>query len=620
MLPTTILVIGAARTLAALAAALVFVPAALAGSSVPTGLHGFLLRADEAAQATHTFSRTPAFSWNNVAGAERYEFQVSTSKSFADNALVWEDTKIVGPLATVPLTLPWISGARYSWYARVRAVVEGEEQAWSAPYGFNMRPGGAPRSLSNGTNPNPGMVRWTPVEGATAYEVLFLYDFAQGKSKRIRTATTAADLREYYTFANNFPSVIFWRVRAIREIEGKPLNSLPVVSYGPWSAKNRTVEPTFATGTINLLGSISRAGATDVQGTATYPGAHALTPGFWWSGNNTGAPDFLGACSPEVSLTLGSHAASSCPLFHVYVYTDADCVNRVYVSDLVGSPAFVPRLTGPLDLPDDPGSLAKAPSIFLKDAEKEGDVFDAGDEELTPTGLTTDDSAAAAATGTTTTTTTGTTTGSDATTTGSTSTTESSDETASRKSSLWDNDWPTSRYYWVVVPAVPYITEDKKVIYKDVAFAEEICAAGLYMPFGKTSEAVLTNASGVPYVSGLSSEGQLVAATTDKPAFFGKPVIAWQPAPGAQRYEVQWSAKAYPWKTKGSLTTPSTTALLDLPIGTWYYRIRGLDSTLPGPSGLTWSDPAYVQIVAPTYQVVSKSEKLRKAKLRRNHR
>ena len=59
------------------------------GAAAPTGLHGFLLRADEA--RTTTFSRTPSFAWNPVAGALRYEFQVSTSSLFRDSGIVHED-------------------------------------------------------------------------------------------------------------------------------------------------------------------------------------------------------------------------------------------------------------------------------------------------------------------------------------------------------------------------------------------------------------------------------------------------------------------------------------------------------------------------------------------------
>ncbi|MBA2616502.1 MAG: hypothetical protein H0U90_12130, partial [Actinobacteria bacterium] len=63
-------------------------------------------------------------------------------------------------------------------------------------------------------------------------------------------------------------------------------------------------------------------------------------------------------------------------------------VNRVHNSDVVGSPAYVPRLTGPFKLPGDANSLAQAAGLYLADAdEDEGKVFDAGDQRVYAAGL-----------------------------------------------------------------------------------------------------------------------------------------------------------------------------------------------------------------------------------------
>jgi hypothetical protein len=234
-----------ARLLTVLVASLALAPAA-AAAPAPNGLHGFLLRATESSGTPHTFARTPSFGWNTVRGAARYELQLSTSRNFTENGIVWESEQIRAPLATIPLTLPWVSSPNYSWYARVRAIVGGNVSAWSDKYGFNLRSPSPPASLSTGVvNPHPGLVRWTPVAGATAYEVSFIYDPTSGASKKIKSATTAADLREYYSFHND-PSFfdngisavegeVWWRVRAVREVFGAPMNDIKVVSYGPWS-------------------------------------------------------------------------------------------------------------------------------------------------------------------------------------------------------------------------------------------------------------------------------------------------------------------------------------------------------------------------------------------------
>ena len=571
-----------ARLLAFLVAALILAPGA-AAAPAPADLRAFLLRANEPEQPTHTFSRTPSFAWDAVKGAGRYEFQLSTSRTFAENAIVWEDTGVGQPLYTVPLTLPWMSGAKYSWYARVRGVVSGEETPWSAPYGFNLRASEAPRSLSEGSNTRPGLIRWTPVAGATAYEVVFLYDVTQGKNKRIRTATTAADLREYYTFHNgrDWANVVTWRVRALRELEGKPLNSLPVASYGPWSAVHRTVEPDMAGGSLTLGGSVSRSGGSDVVSRDANggpgPGAHELVPGFWWSGMYGPLPGQLGAC-PELQATLALFR-DPCPLFRLYVYSDADCVNRVHVSDLVGSPAYVPRLTKPLQLPANAGALKQAAESEWAGDGAEANVFDAAGEKVEAAGTGAQAGFASPA----------------------------ANGESDRATGLWDNDWPTGRYYWTVVPVAIH---DRKgaLEYRDVALGEDMCAEGNVLPFGKTSAVATTNAADVPFASGTTATRAVRTAATSKPSFYGTPLVAWKPTPGAKRYQVQWSARAYPWRTAGTVKTASTSTLLPLKPGQWYYRVRGLDDTIPAASkGMTWSDPTYVKILPRTFTVESRT-------------
>jgi hypothetical protein len=576
-----------ARLLVVLVAALVAAPAAAAA---PSNLHGFLLRSSES-PSPHVFSRTPSFAWKPVRGATRYEFQLSTSRRFAENAIVWEKANLKPPLTTVPLTLPWMTGhSRYSWFARVRAFVGSRPTGWSTRYGFDLRSPSAPVGLSSGVNPRPGLVRWTPIDGATAYEVTFTYSKSEGTAKKIKTATTAADLREYYTFHNDptfFDNqqgprggpapgpegAVYWRVRAVREVTGKPKNNIPVVSYGPWSSENETIEPGIAPGAVSLLGAISRSRSSAIiSGAFGGVTPHELIPGFWWSGE-----DGRTAC-PASTAALGI----TCPLFHVYVYSDADCVNRVHASDLVGSPAYVPRLTPPLKLPESPAQLTLAANLYLGDAgdgEPEGKVYTfAGEERVYAAGtdplLPSDE------------------------------TTVPEGQVKDRRSGIWDSDWPSGRYWWTVVPAVPHVNADNQVEYRDVEFAEEMCQAGERMAFGKTSAVVVERASGVPYVSGLTSAGRVRPASSSRPAFFGRVVVAWKPAPGAKKYEVQWSRTKNPWNRAGRVVTPATAAQLNLPDGVWYYRVRGIDTSIPSlAQGMTWSSPQYLRIRPRTFVV-----------------
>ena len=130
-------------------------------------------------------------------------------------------------------------------------------------------------------------------------------------------------------------------------------------------------------------------------------------------------------------------------------------------------------------------------------------------------------------------------------------------EKPDRKSGIWDNDWADSRYYWTAVPVIPVITPDAKVEYRDVEFAEDMCQAGQVINFGKTSAPAIERANGVPYASGMVGDGQIRGAQNGSPSFYGRLVIAWRPAPGAARYQVEWSKKANPFKAAGSVTTPS---------------------------------------------------------------
>src|SRR6266550_6526809 len=137
-----------------------------AGVPVPTGLHGFLLRADE--PKTDAFRRTPSFAWNPVPGAKTYQFQLATSSTFRDNGILYSDSTLKSPVAAPTLTLPWITGSPHALYARVRGVLDdGTTTDWSDSFGFDMAPPAPPTPLPG----MPGLLRWSPVEGADGYEV-----------------------------------------------------------------------------------------------------------------------------------------------------------------------------------------------------------------------------------------------------------------------------------------------------------------------------------------------------------------------------------------------------------------------------------------------------------------
>jgi hypothetical protein len=168
-------------------------------------------------------------------------------------------------------------------------------------------------------------------------------------------------------------------------------------------------------------------------------------------------------------------------------------------------------------------------------------------------------------------------------------------------------------------PAADVVVNPSPAIqYVDAELPQDVCAAGRVSTFGKVSEPVLAGSTS-PYASGLSPTGRLIAAVTGRPTFYGTPLVAWQPTVGADEYQVQWSKTKYPWNPVGQRFTFATSAVLDqaaggkrvgLRPGTWYYRVRGLDFSLPGTArAMSWSDPVGFVVARPTFKVVPTKKK-----------
>jgi hypothetical protein len=635
-------------TLAAVALSLLALTSAADGATsarAPGHLHGFLLRADEPVE--DSFPRTPSFAWDPVAGAARYQFQLATSSSFRESGIIYNANSLTSPVAAPTLTLPWITGSPHALFARVRALRGSTWTAWSSPFGFDMEPSAAPKPLPS----VPGLLRWTPIEGADGYQV-WLVDIP----KMEVVFTNVLDEREFYTFHRTaaWTGTVRWRIRAIRADNQKSArqNGLPAIGYGPWSPVYSSSNPAYVGGTIKLGDTIS-----DVvsDGSGSSP-AHRLMPAFSFSGDT--AID-----------------GTKAELFRIYVFTDRECLNRVYTSAVIGGPAYAPRPYGPLALPTTADGIPDARASYLRDG-KEPDSFSFDGQQV----ATTESTPAATPT------------------TAVPVDTDSTSATAPAAGpqqvnisgdlgapvDLWDTDWPGSGYYWTVVAvgavapgglrtstsgvsalnatsvtavsAAGFATGDNVLIgnagnqeaativsasgstlsfasplksahgsgepivrtggnlrYEDLELPQDVCAAPFnrVARFGKNSEPSLT-AAGELFASGLSPNGRLTAGR-NTPAFYGSPLVAWTPALGASVYEVQWSKTRYPFKPQpnpqnanalGTLTL-GTSTVLPLPAGTWYYRVRGFNYTLPtGAQQMSWSDPARIVVAKPRFRVV----------------
>jgi hypothetical protein len=568
--------------------------AATAKLAAPGSLHAFL---PGFPNGTTSFPRTPAFAWNPVRGAARYELVLSTDPAFSGNSIAWDDSTVNSPVAAVPISLPWITGTPHSLYARVRGIAtNGAVGPWSRSFGFDMRwmDNGIPAALDS----PPGMVRWEPVDGATAYQVWFMnVDVTDGNgdpsgaSKIFMTATNVADEREYYTFHQPVTPdgqwTVVWRVRAVRTVYGALNNALPSVTYGPWSPAYVNHNPAMTTGPFTGLDTI---GEPAVSGHDPWKDGFRQTPGFVWSGDT-------GLFGPE-------------QLYRVYIFSDQDCINPIFKGSIVGSPAYAPRLSGPLALPSDPIKFFKLDVPWVEDS---GTTIDA---PITPpdgpqssfsvdNGPVQERESDAPATFTPALVGTSTSSGSSSGSSG-TGTQPSSLTGFGAPTGLWDTNWPVGRYYWTVV-AAHYVFAGgatPHVEYWDDEVPQDVCS-GRYGFFGMASQPAVTvnPSSRRPYAWGLSN-GRLRTATSKRPTFSGAPLVAWQPAEGATAYEVQVSKAAYPWRTYGNAYTFATSITLPLKPGKWFYRVRGINLTLPsGASTMAWSPKVGIVIAKPKFRI-----------------
>jgi len=475
-----------------------------------------------------------------------YDFELATSSTFRDNSIVWSANALKTPFAAVPLALPWTTGHPYSLFARVRAHMLRSTTSWSTGFGFNVTWSEIPAQLSA---PN-GLLRWTSVDGASEYQVR-----ESGGSpgfgswvKNAYVATNVSDMRDWFTFhqSSAWVGTAYWRVRAMRAAYGTLQNGQPRVSYGPWSPlfQSHATPPSAAELTPGDT-------ASDVIGTVSNPAVHKIMPGFSWSGSASGGLPY--------------------ELYRVYVFSDNDCVEPVLTGSIVGSPAWVPRLNGPLALPQSAEDVIKARSSILGEGSQ-GNDYDYSRAQVA---------------------------------TSETATTDSSSSTS--RLDLWDRDWPSGAYYWTVVPVRWQINPllDDVFEYQDTQAPQDACAAGRIARFGRASEAVPTGGKDA-FVTGLSVAGKMTSAAASRsPRVYGSStLVTWTPALGADEYEVQWSHARYPFTKVGGSITSTTSAALSLKPGSWYYRVRGINTGLPsGVQGMAWSSVRKIRIAKPTFRV-----------------
>ena len=161
-------------------------------------------------------------------------------------------------------------------------------------------------------------------------------------------------------------------------------------------------------------------------------------------------------------------------------------------------------------------------------------------------------------------------------------------------------------YYWTVVPVRVYLNLEGTVEYKDAELPEDACAAGRIARFGRVGTPVETG-NKKAYVTGPALAGKVrsIAASSVPRVYGNTPLVTWTPVPTADRFELQWSRTRYPFAAAGNLVTQTTSGILSLSPGVWYYRVRGIDVQIPKSQSMAWSSVRKIKVAKPVFRVVS---------------
>ena len=188
-----------------------------------------------------TFSRTPSFAWNPVAGALATS---SRSRRRASSATAASSTRMSALTPTsrraVP-ALPPVDDRQPVFPVRAgpRRRAERSVTHWSEP-----RLRHALADAADADRTHPGLLRWTPVEGATGYTVWYLFPTAPNK-----VFTPLHERRRPARVVHVPPGhlvlrLVKWRIRAVRRVRPtEPArNGLPArrTARGARSTRRRT--------------------------------------------------------------------------------------------------------------------------------------------------------------------------------------------------------------------------------------------------------------------------------------------------------------------------------------------------------------------------------------------
>ena len=354
----------------------------------PTSLRAFLLSPSE--PVTHVFPRTPAFAWKPVRGATCYEFELATSRAFGENVIVWSNVRYgVKPGVgshRCRRSSPDDGGSSrsdaricddrgFEHERRCGRVYDAHDSRRRRGSGRDIGDRAPTRSRCVGRH-RPALVHRPAVRPLRArprdhgqrphrleHAVRVQHAVAErSHSARVTAGPHPLDERKrgdrLSGLVSRHPKVLLGaherggRARVLHAEElvchgalartcrapgvRRRADGLPAVSYGPWSPVYTSTNPT-----PDVTPIATRMALSDGISDGTKQSAHALMPGLAFNGD--------AALDQHVYSVLPT--LSNYPLYRVYAATDRDCVNIVFRSSIVGSPAYAPRTSGALQLP-----------------------------------------------------------------------------------------------------------------------------------------------------------------------------------------------------------------------------------------------------------------------------
>ena len=145
------------------------------------------------------------------------------------------------------------------------------------------------------------------------------------------------------------------------------------------------------------------------------------------------------------------------------------------------------------------------------------------------------------------------------------------------------------------------VAQGTQIEYRDAELPQDACANGRVMAFGKQSAPVVAGGS-TAFASGLSPKGRLVASVEPQDVVLRSAARRLEARTRCRRLPGRMVEEGIPVEGRRLVATQSTSALLPLKAGRWFYRVRGVNALLPGSAkAMSWSTAQQLTLARPVF-------------------